>query len=111
MGHLKVPNGGKSKDTSKDGDRDPPDLRPSTSTPAIASPAVATMHRSEPSESFTIQIDDTLYQIKSQIQLYTTNNNLIHPLVSPINAYMGGLPPLYIMAGDKEVLRDEIMYL
>jgi hypothetical protein len=69
------------------------------------------MHRTEPSESFTIQIADTLYQIKSQIQIYATNNNLTHPLVSPVNAYLGGLPPLYIMAGDKEVLRDEILFL
>lgn len=37
---------------------------------------------------------------------------LSHPLVSPIlQGSLGNLPPLYIMAGDGEVLRDEIIYL
>lgn len=37
---------------------------------------------------------------------------LVHPLVSPIlNASLGNLPPLYIIGGDGEVLRDEIIYL
>lgn len=48
--------------------------------------------------------------IDNQIQLYATNAQLRHPWVSPINGYLGGLPPLYILAGDKEVLRDEIIY-
>ena len=37
---------------------------------------------------------------------------MTHPLVSPIlQPSLGGLPPLLIIAGDKEVLRDEILYL
>lgn len=48
--------------------------------------------------------------IDNQIQLYATNAQLCHPYVSPILGYLGGLPPLYILAGDKEVLRDEILY-
>ena len=37
---------------------------------------------------------------------------MTHPLVSPLlNSSLGGLCPLYILAGDKEVLRDEIVYL
>lgn len=37
---------------------------------------------------------------------------LTHPLVSPITqGSLGNLPPLYILAGDGEVLRDEIVYL
>ena len=37
---------------------------------------------------------------------------LTHPLVSPVlQGSLGNLCPLYIIAGDGEVLRDEIMYL
>lgn len=37
---------------------------------------------------------------------------LTHPLVSPVlHGSLGGLCPLYIIAGDGEVLRDEIIYL
>ncbi|KAJ7590893.1 Alpha/Beta hydrolase protein [Mycena floridula] len=51
-------------------------------------------------------------ELRSQIQLYATNEQLTHPLVSPIlQGSLGGLPPLYIIAGDGEVLRDEIIYL
>ena len=36
----------------------------------------------------------------------------MHPLVSPIlQGSLGNLPPLYILAGNGEVLRDEIIYL
>ena len=49
-------------------------------------------------------------EIPHQIQLYTTNDLLIHPLVSPAFAYLGGLPPLLVVASDREVLRDEIVY-
>ncbi|TFK74645.1 alpha/beta-hydrolase [Pluteus cervinus] len=50
-------------------------------------------------------------KIDYQIQLYAQNSLLGHPLISPVLSYLGGLPPLYILAGDKEVLRDEIIYL
>jgi acetyl esterase/lipase len=99
MSHLKVPSGNRAAS-------DEYGIRPSMSAPVIAS-----MSHAEPADTFTIRIGDTYYQVKSQIQLYTTNNLLTHPLVSPINAYLGGLPPLFIMASDKEVLRDEIIYL
>ena len=49
-------------------------------------------------------------EIRQQIQLYTTNDLMIHPLVSPTLAYLGGLPPLFVIASDREVLRDEIVY-
>lgn len=48
--------------------------------------------------------------IDSQIHLYAQNSLLGHPLVSPALSYLGGLPPLFIIASDKEVLRDEIIY-
>ena len=50
-------------------------------------------------------------QIKEQIHLYAPNYLLGHPLVSPAVSYMGGLCPLLVIAGDAEVLRDEIIYL
>ncbi|KAF5387616.1 hypothetical protein D9615_000559 [Tricholomella constricta] len=51
-------------------------------------------------------------ELRSQIQLYATTEQLSHPLVSPIlQGSLGNLPPLYILAGNDEVLRDEIVYL
>lgn len=50
--------------------------------------------------------------IRGQIQQYATNRQLLHPLVSPLfNGSLGNLCPLYIVCGDKEVLRDETTYL
>jgi hypothetical protein len=49
--------------------------------------------------------------VDTQIQLYATNAQLCHPWVSPVLGYLGGLPPLFICAGDNEVLRDEIIYM
>lgn len=44
--------------------------------------------------------------------MYTTNELLPHPLVSPATQpTLGGLPPLLIMVGGGEVLRDEQIYL
>jgi acetyl esterase/lipase len=44
--------------------------------------------------------------------MYTTNELLAHPLVSPImQPTLGGLPPLLIMVGGGEMLRDEQIYL
>ncbi|KAJ6598872.1 Alpha/Beta hydrolase protein [Mycena vulgaris] len=51
-------------------------------------------------------------ELKSQIQLYATTEQLTHPLVSPIlQGSLGNLPPMYILAGNSEVLRDEIVYI
>ncbi len=57
-----------------------------------------------------IDVKGETVAIDTQIQLYATNAQLSHPWVSPVLGYLGGLPPLYILAGDKEVLRDEIIY-
>ncbi|KAF8260352.1 hypothetical protein EI94DRAFT_913479 [Lactarius quietus] len=45
-----------------------------------------------------------------QFQFYAENGLLRHPLVSPALGYLGGLPPLFFIAGNGEVLRDEIVY-
>ena len=71
------------------------------------------------------EIDGKEVEVKDQIQLYATNVQLTHPIVSPVlQPSLGGLPPcaieatgqrsscrLYILCGDSEVLRDEIIYL
>lgn len=49
-------------------------------------------------------------EINQQMHFYTQNSLLVHPLVSPALGYLGGLPPLFFVASDKEVLRDEIIY-
>ncbi|RYP09397.1 hypothetical protein DL765_008460 [Monosporascus sp. GIB2] len=60
----------------------------------------------------SIKIDGKEVQLKEQIQLYTTNELLAHPLVSPVmQPTLGGLPPLLIMTGGGEFLRDEQIYL
>ncbi|EIW82351.1 alpha beta-hydrolase [Coniophora puteana RWD-64-598 SS2] len=51
-------------------------------------------------------------ELRSQIHLYATNEQLSHPLVSPVlQSSLCNLCPLYIIAGDGEVLRDEVIYL
>ena len=65
-----------------------------------------------PAASMSILIDGELVEIDEQIQLYATNEQLVHRFVSPIwQPSLGNLPPLYILAGDHEVLRDEIIYV
>ena len=49
--------------------------------------------------------------IKDQVQLYAPNNLLGHPLVSAALGHLGNLPPLLIIAGNDEVLRDEVLYM
>lgn len=60
----------------------------------------------------SIAIDGETLVLKDQIQMYTTNELLSHPLVSPIlQGSLGGLPPLLVLTGGGEVLRDEQIYL
>ena len=60
----------------------------------------------------SIMVDGKLLKIKDQIQMYTTNQLISHPLVSPVlQPSLGGLPPLFIQTGGGEVLRDEQIYL
>ncbi|KAL0941830.1 lipase esterase family protein [Colletotrichum truncatum] len=60
----------------------------------------------------SVTIDGKLTVVKDQIQMYTTNALLSHPMVSPVmQPTLGGLPPLLIMVGGGEVLRDEQIYL
>ena len=60
----------------------------------------------------SIMIDGNLVELKDQIQMYTTNQLISHPLVSPVlQPSLGGLPPLLILTGGGELLRDEQIYL
>lgn len=65
----------------------------------------------EVDEVIRITIDGKEVEISDQIQLYATNAQLVHPAVSPLlQPSLAGLPPLFILCGDSEVLRDEILY-
>ncbi|THH33032.1 hypothetical protein EUX98_g1144 [Antrodiella citrinella] len=54
--------------------------------------------------------DGQVITIDDQIHLYAPNYLLTHPLISPVVSYLGGLPPLFVIASDKEVLRDEVIF-
>ena len=57
-------------------------------------------------------IDGKMVELKEQIQMYTTNELLAHPLVSPaMQPSLGGLPPMLIQVGGAELLKDEQIYL
>lgn len=65
-----------------------------------------------PGHDLSIMLKGELIEIKDQIHMYTTNQLISHPLVSPVlQPSLGGLPPLLIMTGGGEVLRDEQIYL
>lgn len=51
-----------------------------------------------------------MLSVEHQLQFYTPNSLVSHPLVSPVLSYLGGLPPLLFIASEKEALRDEIIY-
>jgi hypothetical protein len=60
----------------------------------------------------SIIIEGKLVEIKDQIQMYATNQLISHPLVSPVlQPSLGGLPPLLILTGGGEALKDEQIYL
>lgn len=62
--------------------------------------------------NLSINIDGKLIEIKDQIQMYAHNGLISHPLVSPIlQPSLGGLPPLCVVVGGGEMLRDEQIYL
>ncbi|GAA6047205.1 hypothetical protein JCM3770_006950 [Rhodotorula araucariae] len=69
-------------------------------------------NKAEVAHVIKVKVDGKEVELVDQIQLYATNEQLVYPFVSPIwQPSLGGLPPLYIMAGDKEVLRDEIVFI
>jgi acetyl esterase/lipase len=80
-------------------DRSDPELRAGNTIP-------------RPGHPLSIKLDGKLTVLKDQIQMYTTNQLLSHPLVAPVlQPTLGGLPPLLILTGGGEILRDEQIYL
>jgi acetyl esterase/lipase len=74
------------------------------------SPNPATLH-AEP-DNIHVVLDGKTVELKDQIQMYTTNQLMSHPLVSPVlQPSLGGLPPLQILSGGGEMLRDEHFYV
>ncbi|KAJ5505149.1 Alpha/beta hydrolase fold-3 [Penicillium fimorum] len=63
-------------------------------------------------DNIHVVLDGKTVELKDQIQLYTTNQLMSHPLVSPVlQPSLGGLPPLHILSGGGETLRDEQFYM
>ncbi|KAJ5753366.1 Alpha/beta hydrolase fold-3 [Penicillium nucicola] len=63
-------------------------------------------------DNIHVLIDGETVELKDQIQMYTTNQLMSHPLVSPVlQPSLGGLPPLQILSGGGEMLRDEQFYV
>uniref|UniRef100_A0A1D1YLP9 AB hydrolase superfamily protein C4A8.06c n=2 Tax=Anthurium amnicola TaxID=1678845 RepID=A0A1D1YLP9_9ARAE len=55
---------------------------------------------------------DSFDRPDGRVHFYAPNEGLAIPYVSPMLAdSLGGLPPLFLIAGDGERLRDEIIYL
>lgn len=68
-------------------------------------------HYTDPEIPLTLEVDGQYVQVKDQIQMYTTNHMLNHPLVSPVHQpSLGGLPPMLVVTGGGEMLRDEQIY-
>jgi len=78
--------------------------------PALETPADTVKSSTRP--YLAVELEGKHITLKEQIQMYTTNQLLTHPLVSPVlQPSLGGLPPLLILTGGGEVLRDEQIYL
>ncbi|KAH8922706.1 hypothetical protein BT69DRAFT_219503, partial [Atractiella rhizophila] len=68
--------------------------------------------KAEPQEIIEVNVSGKKVKLNEQIQLYATNEQLSNPFVSPVfQPSLGGLPPMLVIAGNNEVLRDEIVYL
>jgi acetyl esterase/lipase len=96
------------------------DLTPAQTSSRNASSATGSRDRNGSGENrmpgsgrnLSILLDEKLMEIKDQVQMYTPNDLLSHPLVSPVlQPSLGGLPPLLILTGGGEILRDEQIYL
>ncbi|KAG7442589.1 alpha/beta-hydrolase [Guyanagaster necrorhizus] len=83
----------------------PPSQAPCTAAGTLTTQdqELQTIH-SRPTESGEV------LTIEWQMHPYSQNSLLRHPLISPVLSYLGGLPPLLIIASGKEVLCDEIVY-
>ncbi|KAJ5666646.1 hypothetical protein N7462_011055 [Penicillium macrosclerotiorum] len=63
-------------------------------------------------DNIHVILEGKTVELKDQIQMYATNQLISHPLVSPVlQPSLGGLPPLQIISGGGETLRDEQFYI
>ena len=100
---LDMKQGKKSRDDEEDGISALPQPKKNTVT---ALPVTAFGH------PLSVLIDGKPTELREQIQMYTTNDLLAHPLVSPVmQPSLGGLPPMLIQVGGAELLRDEQIYI
>ena len=81
-----------------------------TSVEVGSTMAAPPVESTDPQNIFLTTASGEKLEIDHQVHLYTQNSLITHPLVSPSLSYLGGLPPLLFIVGDKEVLRDEIIY-
>lgn len=84
------------------------------SSTGIEGPAATAPLASVPGKgpNISVVVDGKIVEVIDQIHMYTTNALLSHPLVSPaLQPSLGGLPPLQILTGGGEILRDEQIYL
>lgn len=63
-------------------------------------------------DNIHVVLEGKTVELKDQIQMYATNQLISHPLVSPVlQPSLGGLPPLQVISGGGEMLRDEQFYV
>ncbi|KAL4896193.1 hypothetical protein BDV59DRAFT_172270 [Aspergillus ambiguus] len=80
--------------------------------PNVGSDAKTNSAEEREQNDIIVPIDGSTVHVKDQIHMYTTNQLLSHPLVSPaLQPSLGGLPPLQILVGGGEMLRDEQFYV
>jgi len=83
-----------------------------SSTVTKVADAVPLSTMSGPDRGISVMVNGERRATKDQIQMYTTNKLISHPFVSPVlQPSLGGLPPLLILTGGGELLRDEQIYL
>jgi len=90
-----------------------PKILPTESGPINVGSTASLPLPGDPGAEQTISLhtsDGEVIEVTQQVQLYAPNSLLKHPLVSPALSCLGGLPPLMFIAGEREVLRDEIIY-
>ncbi|KIW14576.1 hypothetical protein PV08_07360 [Exophiala spinifera] len=113
---AKAGDGSVVEDPKSSGAEPPPSTSPIQHQDTSPNNAVPTKGGGEvlpgPQLQLTIELDGKTVVLKDQIQMYTTNQLLAHPLVSPVlQPSLGGLPPVSILTGGGEILRDEQIYL
>lgn len=108
-GEKAVPKDSEAEDTAKKGYTKRQD---GYGEPAHPGEQEKKQDREEEPDNVSVVVDGETIEIKDQIHMYTQNHLLSHPLVSPaLQPSLGGLPPLLVITGGGEMLRDEQIYL